>query len=84
MVLSVRVLVAIELGPVVAGGLGGVGAVLVVVDLAREAVGRHALLGRHFVGAHLQGDGGAVTVLQLQLLIEDVPPGPRGCHTGLK
>lgn len=82
----VRVLVvAIELHltPVVKVGLGGVGAVFVVVDLAGQAVGGHALLGGHFVGAHLQRDGGGVTVLQLQLLVKDVPPSSWGCHASL-
>ncbi len=84
--LLVRVLVvAIELHltPVVILGLGGVGAVLVVEDLARQAIGGHALLGGHFVGAHLQRDGGGVTVLQIQLLVEDVPSGSRGGHASL-
>lgn len=85
-VVLVRVLVVaikLHLTPVVIVGLGGVGAVLVVVDLAGQAVGGHALLGSHFVGAHLQRDGGGVTVLQLQLLIKDVPPSSRSCHAGL-
>lgn len=84
-VFLVRVLVvAVELlAPIVEVGLGGVGAVLVVEDLAGQAVGGHALLGGHFVGAHLQRDGGGVTVLQLQLLVKDVPPGSWGCHASL-
>lgn len=85
MVFLVRVLVVtikLRLAPVVID-LGGVGAVFVVVDLAGQAVGGHALLGGHFVGAHLQRDGGGVTVLQLQLLVKDVPPGSRGRHASL-
>ena len=84
-VFLVRVLVvAIKLlTAVVIEGLGGVGAVLVVIDLAGQAVGGHALLGGHFVGAHLQRDGGGVTVLQLQLLVKDVPPGSWSCHASL-
>lgn len=82
----VRVLViAVKLclAAVVEVGLSGVGAVLVVEYLAGKAVGGHALLGGHFVGAHLQGDGGGVTVLQLQLLVKNVPPGSWGCHASL-
>ncbi|KAG7237435.1 hypothetical protein INR49_032281 [Caranx melampygus] len=71
------------LAAVVVVGLGGVHAVLGVVDLAGQAVGGHALLGGHFVGAHLQGDGAGVTVLQLQILVKDVPPGSWSCHTSL-
>lgn len=59
-VFSVRVLVVavkLHLTPVVVVGLCGVGAVLVVKDLAGQAVGSHALLGSHFVSAHLQRDG---------------------------
>lgn len=84
--LLVRVLVVavkLHLVTIVIVGLGGVGAVLVVEDLAGQTVGGHALLGGHFVGAHLQRDGGGVTVLQLQLLVEDVPPGSRGRHASL-
>lgn len=83
----VRVLVVavkLHLTAVVIVGLGRVGAVLVVEDLAGQAVGRHALLGGHFVGAHLQGDGGGVAVLQVELPVKDVPPGSRGCHSGLR
>ncbi len=83
----VRVLVVaikLHLIPVVVVGLGGVGAVFVVVDLAGQAVGGHALLGGHFVGAHLQRDGGGVTVLQLQLLVKDVSPSSWGCHASLE
>lgn len=83
---SVRVLVvAIELHPlaVVVVVVGGIGAVLVVVNLAGQAVGAHALLRGHFVGAHLQRDGGCVTVFQLQLLVKDVPPGSWGRHASL-
>lgn len=82
----VRVLVVavkLHLVTIVKVGLGGVGAVLVVEDLAGQTVCGHALLGGHFVGAHLQRDGGGVTVLQLQLLVEDVPPGSWGCHASL-
>lgn len=82
----VRVLVVtikLRLAPVVIVDLGGVGAVFVVVDLAGQAVGGHALLGGHFVGAHLQRDGGGVTVLQLKLPVKDVPPGSRGSHASL-
>lgn len=85
-VFLVRVLVVavkLNLTPVVVVGLGGVGAVLVVIDLAGQAVGGHALLGGHFVSAHLQRDGGGVTVLQLQLLVKDVPPSSRSGHTSL-
>lgn len=86
MVFLVRILVVaikLHLAPIVIVGLGGVGAVLVVVDLAGQPVRGHALLGGHFVGAHLQRDGGGVTVLQLQLLVKDVPSGSRGCHASL-
>lgn len=79
------VLVAIKLClAVVIVGLSGVGAVLVVIDLAGQAVGGHALLRRHFVGAHLQGDGAAVTALQIQLLVKDVPPGSWSRHASLE
>jgi len=81
----VRALVAVELrlAAAVEAGLGGAAAVLVVVDLALQPVGGHAALRRHLVGAHLQGDGGPVAALQVQLLVVDVPPGPRGRHAGL-
>lgn len=62
----VRILVVaikLHLPPIVIVSLGGVGAVFVVEDLARQAVSGHALLGGHFIGAHLQRDGGAVIVL---------------------
>lgn len=83
----VRVLVVtvkLHLTPIVTVGLGRVGAVLVVEHLARQPIGRHALLGGHFVGAHLQGDSGGVTVLQVQLPVKDVPPGSWGRHTSLR
>ena len=62
----VRILVVaikLHLPLIVTVNLGGVGAVLVVEDLARQAVSGHALLGSHFIGAHLQRYGGAVIVL---------------------
>lgn len=83
----VRVLVVaveLDLAAVVVVGVHGVGAVLGVVDLAGQAVGGHALLGGHLVGAHLQGDGGGVAFFQLQLLVEDVPPGSWCHHAGLE
>lgn len=82
----IRVLVVtvkLNLAAVVIVGLDGVGAVLVVVDLAGQTVGGHALLGGHFVSSHLQGDGGRVTVLQLQLLVKDVPPCSWSGHASL-
>lgn len=83
----VRVLIVtiiLHLTPIVIVTLGWVGAVLVVEHLAGQAVGSHALLGGDFVGAHLQGDGGGVTVLQVQLPVKDVPPGSRRCHSSLR
>lgn len=59
------VTVKLHLIPIVIVDLGRVGAVLIVKHLAGKAVGSHPLLGGHFVGAHLQGDGGGVTVLQV-------------------
>ncbi|KAG5853867.1 hypothetical protein ANANG_G00031390, partial [Anguilla anguilla] len=73
----VLVAVVVVLLAVVDVAVGG-GAVLAVVDLAREAVHRHALLGRHLVGAHLQRDGGRVARLQVHLLVEDLSLGA-GC-----
>lgn len=82
----VRVLVVaikLHLAPVVAVGLSGVDAVLVVVDLAGQAISGHALLRGPFVGAHLQRDCGGVTVLQLQVLVKNMPPGSWSRHAGL-
>lgn len=83
--LLIRVLVAVKLNlaAVVVVGLDGVGAVLIVVDLAGQAVGGHALLRGHFVSSHLQGDRGGVAVLQLQLLVKDVPPRSWSGHPSL-
>lgn len=84
---SVRILVVaikLHLTPIVVVGLSGVHAVLIVVDLTGQAVSGHALLGCDLVGAHLQGDGRGVTVLQIQLPVKDVPPGSRGCHASLR
>lgn len=83
----VRVLVVaikLHLTPIVVVGLSGVHAVLIVVDLTGQAVSGHALLGCNLIGAHLQGDGRGVTVLQIQLPVKDVPPGSRGCHASLR
>lgn len=74
------VTVKLHLIPIVIVGFTGVGTVLVVKDLARQAIGSHTLLWGHFVGAHLQRDCRGITVLQLQLLIKNVPPGSWGCH----
>lgn len=87
MVFLVRILVvAIKLHftPIVIVGLSGVGAVLVVIDLAGQTISGHALLGGHFVGAHLQRDSGGVTVFQLQFPVKNVPPGSWGCHPSLR
>lgn len=65
-------------------GLGGRGAVLGVVHLSAQAVDAHAPLGRHLVGAHLEGDGGVVQRLQRHFLVKDVPAGPWSCHARLE
>lgn len=65
-------------------GLRGRGAVLGVIHLAAQAVHAHAALRRHLVGAHLEGDGGAVHRLHCHLLVVDVPAGAGGRHAGLR
>lgn len=77
------VAVKLHLTPIVIAGLTWVGTVLVVIHLAGQAIGSHTLLGGHFVGAHLQRYCSGVTVLQLQLLVKNVPPGSWGCHARL-
>lgn len=76
-----------DLGAVGAGALAAVGvddglcggrAVLGVVDLSTQTVHAHTSLGRHLVGAHLEGDGGVVQRLLRHLLVEDVSAGTRG------
>ena len=83
----VRVLVVaikLHLTPIVIMGFSRVAAVLVVENLAGQAIGGHALLGGNFVGAHLKRDGGGVTVLQIQLLVKDVPPSSWSSHACLR
>lgn len=60
------------------------GAVFRVVDLSAQTVHAHSSLRRHFVGAHLEGDGGVVCRLQRHLLVKDVPASAGGWHARLQ
>ena len=64
-------------------GLCGGGAVLGVVHLSAQTIHTHTSLGRHLVGAHLQGDGGVVHRRVRRLLVVDVSAGPGGRHARL-